>query len=85
MTRSRELMFGTAIGLMVQGLESYISAHERAYASKLGEDYVLGDHWKDAANAVIGLLNGETGAKDPGTIDKQIRALAEKAGIDLDK
>ena len=55
------------------------------YDTKLGDDYVIGEHWKDAANALLGLLMGELGHLDGGTIDRQIRDMAEKAGVDLEK
>lgn len=57
---------------IVQGLNAwceYASAHKRRYECPIGKDYVLGDMWKAWGFALRGLLNGETGDLDCGTLD----------------
>jgi hypothetical protein len=69
---------------MLLGLAEYADAHERQYSSKIGADGVLGREWLDALRGVRGLLNGELGRFDGGTLDKAIHAMAEAASVALD-
>lgn len=54
---------------LITGLALYADAHEAAYESGIGEDAVLGEHWADIAEGIRGLLNGETGGLDAGTLN----------------
>lgn len=74
-----------AIGLMVKGLVAYVDSTKAEWGDHVGNDYVLGVHVKELAQAVLGLLNGPTGRLDCGTLDGLIRDVCELAGIDLDK
>lgn len=76
--------FERAIVLAVEALAGFADAHRSAYGSEIGDDGVLGDHWTDAAKAAIGMLNGEEGRLDCGTIDGLIRKLAKRANVDLE-
>lgn len=76
--------FEEPIVLISRALRLYAEQHAERYESPIGADYVLGDHWKDIARGLIGLLNGETGRLDCGTIDGAIRDLAGCNGMDLD-
>lgn len=57
---------------MVQGINAWIAyafAHRYRYAAPIGQDYVLGPMWKQWGIGLRGLLNGETGDLDCGTLD----------------
>ena len=47
----------------------YANEHERRYESPIGDDGVLGQCWLEMGRAIRGLLNGETGRLDCGTLD----------------
>jgi hypothetical protein len=69
---------------MCQALEEYAFCHLTTYGSPIGDDGVLGKEWEHIARAVIGLLNGDCGRLDCGTIDAAIRDLGKAAGVNLD-
>ncbi len=48
---------------------AYADKHAERYVSKVGDDGVLGLHWAAWGFALRGLLNGETGRLDCGTLD----------------
>lgn len=48
----------------------------------LGKDSVLGDCWLQIARGYLGLLNGETGRLDCGTLDGELRRWAERFGFE---
>lgn len=74
-----------AISMLVHGLALYADTHaELNVGWELGEDCVLGEYWKDAARAVIGLLNGDVGRLDCGTLDGLIRRMAAASKVDPD-
>lgn len=77
--------FESAIVSGYRALSEFATAHLEAYGSKIGEDYVLGEHWRDMARALLGMLNGESGRLDCGTIDSAIRELAAAHGVELDQ
>jgi predicted RNA methylase len=78
--RSPRPGFESAIATLYRGMAEYADATRAAYDGTIGDDYVLGESWKDLGNALIGLLNGETGRLDCGTLDGQIRDLIESGG-----
>jgi hypothetical protein len=45
---------------------------------------VLGPCWEKVASGALGLLNGETGGLDCGTVDGAVRRLAAEHGVDGD-
>ncbi len=73
-----------AIGHLLRGLVAYVDGYKEEFDSHVGSDYVLGEHVKDVALSIIGLLNGPTGRLDCGTVDREIRELCKLAEIDLD-
>lgn len=75
--------FEHALVCLMHGLSEYADAHRRAYESAIGDDGVLGEHWRDIVASVVGLLNGEAGRLDCGTLDGQLRRLAEDNGAPL--
>ena len=88
--RHREAMrdphsgFELAIVEMYDALGEYADAHRNTCDSPIGDDGVLGEEWKQIALGVIGLLNGETGRLDCGTLDRQIREMAAANGVELE-
>ncbi len=73
--------FGMAVKQMLIGWEAYAEAHRKRYGSGIGEDGVLGDHWERIGLELIGLLNGETGGLDCGSIDGNIREMLRAEGF----
>lgn len=63
-------------------LAQYADRHHARYESPIGEDGVLGVEWLTIAKALRGLLNGELGRLDGGTLDSLIYALVESAGFE---
>ena len=64
-----------AMVLMLRGWLAYADAHAESYESDIRDDCVLGEHWRTIGEGIRGLLNGETGRLDPGTIDSLIHDL----------
>jgi hypothetical protein len=60
--------FEVAIVEMLKAWALYADTHSRRYESKIGHD-VLGDEWAAIGRGIRGLLNGETGHLDCGTLD----------------
>lgn len=65
---------GRAMSMMLRGWSLYAKAHRDRFESGIGEDYMLGLEWADIGMALLGLLNGETGGLDRGSIDRNVRA-----------
>src|SRR5689334_11744723 len=61
--------FETAVVEMFKGWAKYAEDHKARYESPIGDDGVLGDYWESIGDALRGLLNGETGRLDCGTLD----------------
>ena len=57
-------------------LEAMADAHAERYAAVIAEDGVLGDCWLKILHGVRGMLNGETGRLDCGTVDGWLVRLA---------
>lgn len=68
------------LGLFLS-LAEYADAHQAAYGSPVGEDLVLGDDVEEIGHALLGLLNGDCGRLDCGTLDRAIRALLTDVGL----
>lgn len=62
-------------------LEAMAEAHAERYASVIAEDGVLGDCWLKTLHGVRGMLNGETGRLDCGTVDGWLVRLALDHGF----
>jgi hypothetical protein len=68
----------TAAVAVVRGVEAlalYADAHAERFDSDISEDHVLGPAWRAWGDALLTLLNGETGALDCGTVDGLIRRM----------
>lgn len=83
MSRRRQYNeMGDSIVQIFRALQRYKSAYEGAYGSPIGDDAVIGDEgWLPIAKAMIRLLDGETGDRDPGELDGHIRDLVLEAGF----
>jgi hypothetical protein len=62
---------------------AYAEAHRRAYDSPIGDDGVLGDEWRAIGHGLLGLLNGDLGRLDGGSMDRAIRTVLEHAGCEV--
>jgi predicted RNA methylase len=69
---------GKAISDITDALERYANAYNNIFDRGIGNDYVIGDHWKDVCEGVIGLLNGDTGNIDCAATDRRLRQLIER-------
>lgn len=69
---------------MVSSLARYADSHRVQYESSIGDDGVLGPCWKAIAEAIIGLLNGQAGRLDCGTVDALVRDMAAAEGLALE-
>ncbi len=72
----------SALVRMISGWQQYAKAHHARYESDIGDDLVIGPHWKDIGVALRGLLNGESGRLDCGTLDGLIIDAIKAAGFD---
>jgi len=63
----------------------YADAHENEYESKIGDDYVLGPEWAKIGAALRGLLNGNTGELDAGTLDALYVSVLGDQGFDAEQ
>lgn len=76
--------FEAAIVLMLKGWTAYADAHRFRYSSRVEGDYVMGPEWEAIGRSVIGLLNGDTGRLDCGTLDGFIRNTLQSEGFNHD-
>lgn len=74
-----------AVVLMVRGWLEYAESHKAAYQSNIGDDYVLRDEWYKIGEALLGLLNGNIGRLDAGTLDEIIRDNLIEQGFDPER
>jgi hypothetical protein len=73
--------FEASLVTMLRAWAEYADAHVARYESPI--DAVLGQSWQEIGEALIGLLNGETGRLDCGTLDGLIRDIAAAEGRPL--
>lgn len=71
-----------AITDMRRALLRYGIEHKERYGAELGGDGFLGDHWLQMARGYLGMLNGETGRLDCGTLDGELRRWAMGFGFE---
>lgn len=76
---------GPIIASMVKAWAKYADFHQDRYLSEIGDDGFIGTHWADMGKAILGLLNGETGGLDCGTLDGIIRKIATEHGVNGDE
>lgn len=68
---------------MISAWAQYAIQHQRRFESTIGEDYVLGPNWQAIGEGLLGLLNGETGRLDCGTLDGFIRDTMKTNDIEV--
>jgi len=68
---------------LLKGWLAYADVHKARFESEIGEDYVLGPQWEAIGDSLRGVLNGETGRLDCGTLDGLILGVMKDAGIDI--
>lgn len=76
--------FEHAIVCGVESWAEYATCHLARYESPIGQDHILGPMWRDWGLALRGLLNGETGRLDCGTLDGFILATLEANGVETE-
>jgi len=64
-----------------QAVGQYAEAYEARYGSPIGKDGVLGPNWLAILDGFVGLLNGESGRLDCGSLDHEARELARRHGF----
>ena len=73
-----------AVGTLLKAWKVYALNHLKTYATKIGNDYVLGPPWAAIGESLRTLLNGELGGLDAGTLDRDIIHTLENHGFVLD-
>jgi hypothetical protein len=63
---------------------AYADSHRERFESGIGEDGVLGENWSKIGAELRGLLNGECGRLDCGTLDGTICSALEAEGFNPD-
>lgn len=84
MTRVPAHPMECAIVSMLDAWALYADAHRARYESGIGEDGVIGAEWRAMGLAIRGLLNGDCGRLDCGTIDGFICNTLAEEGIPAD-
>ena len=67
---------------MLTGWIKYADIHHARYETSIGDDTVLGPHWIAIGQAMQGLLDGELGGLDAGTVSTIIVEVMKNEGID---
>ena len=67
---------------MIAAWLEYADRHQKLYGSGIGQDGVLGHEWAKIGLGLRGLLNGETGRLDCGTLDGVILGALKAEGLD---
>jgi hypothetical protein len=73
--------FETSLVHMLTAWAVYAESHKIRYESPIGEDFVLGTEWRQIGLSLRGLLNGETGRLDCGTLDSFILDTLKENGF----
>jgi len=69
------------VARMIEAWAAYADIHADRFYTSIGLDYVLGDDWLRMGCAIRGLLNGELGGLDAGTLDGMIVRCLEAQGF----
>lgn len=70
------------IWVMLLQLAAMADLHRRHYESSIGEDGILGAHWRDMVQGLRGMLDGDCGNLDAGTIDHILCHMLETEGFE---
>jgi len=74
--------FESTLVKMLKGWQEYAMVHKREYDSLIGEDGVLGLEWEAIGDSLRGILNGQAGRLDCGTLDSFILNTMTENGVD---
>ncbi len=66
---------------MLKGWAAYATGHRAQHGSMIGDDGFLGPLWLEMGKSLRGLLNGEIGRMDGGTVDSFIIETLEANGF----
>lgn len=69
---------------MLSGWLRYADAVQNRWESGIGQDGVLGSEWAAIGSGLRGLLNGELGRLDGGTVDALLVNALQEEGFDPD-
>ena len=69
---------------MLRGWATYAHVHKESYDSPIGDDGVLGPEWQAIGESLRGLLNGDIGRLDGGTVDSFIVDTLRDNGAEVD-
>ena len=69
---------------MLKGWQAYAESHQARYESAIGDDGVLGDQWRAIGEGIQGLLDGEIGRLDCGTLSTWITATMAECGCEVE-
>lgn len=73
------------IVIMLEGWCKYATEHQNRLGTSISEDYVLGPQWARLGKALHGLLDGETGDLNCGTLSTIIHDNIAEAGFDWEE
>jgi hypothetical protein len=74
-----------AVVTMLTGWLEYAYAHQETYESPIGQDYVLGPEWQRIGDAIHGLLDGDCGRLDCGTLSALIYEAMRGQGCEVEQ
>lgn len=77
--------FSTPMKEMLSGWEAYAQKHKQRYFDLISVDATLGPEWLAIGKALKGLLDGDMGGLDCGSISQNILECMEENGVDLGK
>jgi len=70
-----------SLAAILRGWDSYAAAYEASYGDAIGTDCVLGPAWARCGLAIKGLLDGDCGALDCGSVARNILAALDAQGF----
>lgn len=73
-----------AIVGLIRAWLCYADSHHASYGCGIGQDGVLGECWSKIGNEIRGLLNGDLGRLDGGTLDGILCRILTEQGFDPD-
>lgn len=74
--------FERALVSLLGGWLLYADAHRNAYATEIQDDALLGKSWARIGEGLRGLLDGELGRLDVGTLDAILGNTLDNEGAD---
>lgn len=77
-------IFERGVVQMLKGWQQYAEHYRNTYEAPIGDDGVLGAYWESMGDALRGILNGETGRLDCGTLDGFILDTMKENGIETE-